>query len=255
MAPFEFALQQGFNAFEWFSDKGPRGGWSEDDCDAAARRKIRATGVNNAMRFSVHAPCLASPLDIRGRRAIEKSIRCAMDIEADVVNVHLFCEKGTDAFAEAITPLIESLEGTQILLTVENVPETGPDDFNAFFARILDSCPAARRHLGMCFDMGHANLFHGTRNDYLAYLRRLSPQVPIVHLHAHENYGDRDSHMTLFTGPAARDDSGVRQLLQMLAHRGFAGSAILEQWPNPASQLVTARQLLRERWEQTAYGN
>lgn len=46
----------------------------------------------------------------------------------------------------------------------------------------------------MCLDMGHANLFPETRNDYVAYVR-LTSQVPIIHWHAHENFGSADDHI------------------------------------------------------------
>src|SRR5271166_1789432 len=38
--PFDFALRNGFDAFEWFSDKG-RAGWCEADMDAEMRRELR----------------------------------------------------------------------------------------------------------------------------------------------------------------------------------------------------------------------
>jgi hypothetical protein len=64
-------------------------------------------------------------------------------------------------------------------------------------------------------------------------------------LHLHENYGDRDSHLTLFTGPSRDNTTGLEGLIDRLARRGFAGSAILEQWPWPPSLLVDARKRLR----------
>ena len=97
----------------------------------------------------------------------------------------------------------------------------------------------------MCFDMGHANLFAGTRNDYVRFLDLLGAYVPILHWHAHENWGDRDSHLPLFTGPTARDDVGVRALVDRLRRRGFDGSVVLEQWPAPPEVLIEARNRLR----------
>src|SRR5215468_10945820 len=37
--PYEFAVRQGFDAFEWFSDKG-RSGWCEDDTPPAQRAEL-----------------------------------------------------------------------------------------------------------------------------------------------------------------------------------------------------------------------
>jgi sugar phosphate isomerase/epimerase len=101
------------------------------------------------------------------------------------------------------------------------------------------------RSVGLCLDIGHANLFEGTRNDYLGYLDRLSARVPIVHVHAHENRGDHDSHMTLFTGPAGENPLGIEGLVRRLIERSYSGSIIFEQWPRPASLLATARNRLR----------
>ena len=73
------------------------------------------------------------------------------------------------------------------------------------------------------------------------YLDALTPIVPLAHLHLHENFGDRDSHLPLFTGPARDNPSGIQGMVERLERRGFAGCAILEQWPQPPSLLVEAR--------------
>jgi sugar phosphate isomerase/epimerase len=125
-------------------------------------------------------------------------------------------------------------------LSLENTPQTSPDDFNAIFG-VLSGMPEACGRIGMCFDMGHANLFSGTRNNYLRFVDLLGEHVRIIHWHAHENWGDRDSHLTLFTGPSARDDGGARELVRRLLRRGFCGSVVFEQWPSPPEQLIHAR--------------
>ena len=53
--PFDYAVAQGFNAFEWFPDKKPGAGWDETDLDATARQRIRDMGKSRGIRFSVHA--------------------------------------------------------------------------------------------------------------------------------------------------------------------------------------------------------
>ena len=88
-----------------------------------------------------------------------------------------------------------------------------------------------------------------TANDYVGFVDRLTAEVPILHAHLHENHGDRDSHLPLFTGPAGRDPSGVKALLERLRRRGFDGGLILEQWPTPPSLLVQARDRLAELME------
>jgi sugar phosphate isomerase/epimerase len=115
---------------------------------------------------------------------------------------------------------------------------------NAVFAALRRAGLLDQGRIGLCLDVGHANLHRSTRHDYLGFLDRIDPDVPIVHLHLHENLGDRDSHLTVFTGPAGRDPAGVASLLARLQRRGFAGCIILEQWPDPPELLVSARHRL-----------
>jgi sugar phosphate isomerase/epimerase len=245
--PYEFAVRSGFDAFEWFSDKGVHG-WTESDVGADARRQLRQSAREHDLLFSVHAPHLASPFDADGAASIQRSIDFAVDVTAGVVNVHLFTDRGPEAFAEALLPLVKHARHFGVRLSVENVPSTTPDDFNATFAALARH-PESAGSVGMCLDMGHANLCPATRNDYLGYVDRLGPQVPIIHWHAHENWGDRDSHLPLFTGPSARNDAGVRGLVERLKQRGFNGSVVLEQWPDPPELLVRARDGLRKLFD------
>jgi sugar phosphate isomerase/epimerase len=98
----------------------------------------------------------------------------------------------------------------------------------------------------MCLDLGHANLCRATRNNFLRYLDALAPEIPIIHVHVHENHGDADSHLTLFTGPSRENDAGVRAFLERLRWRDYGGALILEQWPSPPQLLVEATVRLRE---------
>lgn len=244
--PFEFALAQGFDAFEWFSDRDGDGGWCEDLVDKAGRRQLRETGWKRGIAHSVHVPWYASPLVPDGMAQIRASFDFASEVGAGVVNVHPFLHQGIEAFVRALRELVERSVRSGISLSIENMPETVPDDFNRLFAMLEERYGSAVRHVGMCLDLGHANLCPATRNDFLCFVDRLRPHVPIVHVHAHENWGDEDSHLALFTGPSAQDGSGVRGLVRRLVARRFSGSIILEQWPDPPELLVEARRRLRE---------
>jgi sugar phosphate isomerase/epimerase len=239
---YEFALRHRFDAFEWFSDPG-RFGWQEDDVSGAERERLRETSQREGLSFSVHAPHDANPTESVGANAIRRSTHFAGDVGAEIVNLHLFAEPGINVFAESLRPLIEAARSVGVRLSLENTPQTSPDHFNAVFEILLGISEAVGQ-IGMCLDMGHANLFSGTRNDYLRFVDLLESHVPIIHWHAHENWGDRDSHLTLFTGPSRRDDRGLRGLVQRLLARGFRGSVVLEQWPNPPEALVEARDRL-----------
>lgn len=245
--PYEFAVAHGFDAFEWFSDKR-RWGWCEDDMPPAERAELLRTAQQRAILFSVHAPAAADPTTPSGAEAIRRSIRFGGDVGAGVVNLHLFPEHAEKPFAEALRPLLEMARSTGLRLCLENTPETSPEHVNALFA-VLNAMPEALGRVGLCLDSGHANLFPGTRNDYVGFVDRLGGHVPIIHWHAHENWGDRDSHLLLFTGPSGRDDRGLRGLVRRLKGRGYSGSVVLEQWPQPPDLLVRTRQRLRELLE------
>jgi sugar phosphate isomerase/epimerase len=249
MEPFRFALENGFDAFEWFADKkwdGPAGrprGWDESDMDGGARHWIRQAAAGRGMMLTVHAPWQANPLHPGGNELLHRSIHFARDIGAALVNLHLYRERGPAGFVEALAPVLRHAAHDGVRITIENTPETTPDDFNRTFAALREARLAAG--VGMCLDIGHANLCHETRNDYIRYVDRLSPETPVTHAHIHENWGDADTHLTLFTGPAGRNDGGVRALLDRLKRRGYDGALILEQWPNPPRLLTDAAARLR----------
>jgi phosphoglucan,water dikinase len=250
-APFEYALENRFDAFEWFPDKKDSGaGWSETDISGEMRDYIRNTSFDRGIRLSVHAPWPSNPLRSEGHFA--SAVRFAQDIGAKLFNVHLDAGGGINAYVQAIMPLLSSLSDAGIQLSVENTPETTPEDFNRFFGLLRKYGFDDTASVGMCLDLGHANLCRRTRNDYLRYIDLLHENVPIVHVHLHENFGDSDSHLPLFTGPSAQDDSGIRDLLERLREREFAGSIILEQWPVPPSLLNAARRRLLEMLETPA---
>jgi sugar phosphate isomerase/epimerase len=247
MEPFDFAVANGFDAFEWFPDKKRSGaGWEEGDIDAEARQYIKDTGLKYDIHLSVHAPWHVNPVERDARKRLLESLVFATDVGAKLLNIHLYTDGGNDGYVQAIMPLVRPLADRGIRLSVENTPLTGPRDVNAFFNRLKDLAPAAASCVGMCMDVGHANLCDATRNDYLKFVDLLDPEVPIIHVHLHENYGDCDSHQVLFTGPARQDASGIEGFVERIKKRGFSGSFILEQWPERPALLKQARNRLRE---------
>lgn len=250
LEPFHFAVQHGFDAFEWFADKkehddGTASGWEEPDLDAQARTSIRETGVAHNVRFTVHAPWQANPLHADGIPLLIRSIDFARAIGAVLVNVHLYMDDGPEGFARALEPVLRHAQAAKLRISIENTPQTTPEDFNQTFACLAELPDLLGETAGMCLDIGHANLCAVTPNNFIHYLDLLDAAVPIIHLHAHENHGDRDSHLTLFTGPSRADDAGIRALVERLRRRAYRGAIILEQWPNPPQLLVEAATRLR----------
>jgi sugar phosphate isomerase/epimerase len=252
LAPFEYAVEHGFEAFEWLPDKKESGaGWEEKDVDSQTRASIRDTCVEHDIRGSVHAPFDVDLVNPDHRERLSETIEFVHDIGASLLNVHLCTDQGLDAYVRGIISLTRMLGQNGIMLAVENTPLTLPEDFNSFFKRLRRLAPEAKTHVGMCLDLGHANLCPATRNDYLKFMDLLAPEVPIVHLHLHENYGDSDSHLTIFTGPSVMDDRGIRGFVKRMKKRAFSGCIILEQWPDPPSLLDAARDKLRAMFMHT----
>ncbi len=254
--PWGFALSHGFLAFEWFADQkvdaeGRVHGWTFSDDDPAIRAAKRELGRTRGLWQTVHAPWQANLLEPDGAPHVRESLAYARDIGAELVNIHLYSEAGPAAFFAALKPLAMSARELGLRLSLENTPETSPRDFNQVFA-LIAADPELRGILGLCLDIGHANLCLATRNDYIRFIDELSADVPIIHLHVHENWGDADRHLPLFTGPARENDSGVRLFLDRLRKRNYRGALILEQWPQPPELLLAAadrlRRLLTELW-------
>ena len=246
MLPFEYAIANGFDAFEWFPDGNASGrGWDESQIHQEMRSRIRTSAFASRVRLSVHAPWRANPLKPESLETLVRHLEFARDLGAVLVNIHLYPEAGLDAYVKAIEPLLRRLPEFGLRLSIENSPLTEPRLFNELFRRLTDLRPSGFEHVGMCLDLGHANLCEPTRNDYLQYIDLLDPEVRIIHIHLHENWGDFDTHLPIFTGPSATDGAGVEGFVERILKRNFSGSIILEQWPQPPALLNQARERLR----------
>jgi sugar phosphate isomerase/epimerase len=240
--PFEYAVENGFDAFEWFPDKKESAvGWEKSDLDAETRRYIKNTALEHDICLSVHAPWQSNPLRPEVLELLFKDIEFAQDIGASLLNIHLYTDEGMVSYVQSIIPLVKRLAQVGIKLSIENTPLTGPEDFNELFGQLRNLGSDDTAHVGMCLDLGHANLCEATRNNYLKFVDLLDPQVPIIHVHIHENYGDYDSHLPLFTGPAGKDALAIEWLIERLKRRKFSGCIILEQWPQPPTLLNEVR--------------
>jgi sugar phosphate isomerase/epimerase len=245
MEPFAYAIENGFDAFEWFPDKKESGaGWDASDLDDAMRRFIRETAQAHDITLSVHVPWQVHPMMAGAASIFSEQVAFAASIGAGLVNVHLDTGQGLRAFVQALVPLIKQCRQTGLELALENTPLTAPEDFNRLFSLLQDLKDISTEHVGMCFDLGHANLWAGTQHDYIEFFDRLAPRVRLRHMHLHENYGDADRHLPLFTGPAGRNETGILALVDRLKKRNFQGALILENWPSPPSLLNDAREKL-----------
>ncbi len=247
--PFHYAIENGFDTFEWFPDKNQTGqGWYVEDMDSERCSFIKKTGREHDITLSVHASLLANPLDMETHGIIMKEIKFAEEIGAGLINIHLSVHRGIKSYVQSIIPILKQIKKTGIKISFENTPLTTPEDFNCFFTLLQDMDIGEKGSVGMCFDVGHANLCSATHNDYLGFIDRLNTCVPIIHVHMHENYGDYDAHLPMFSGPAGANREGIRVLLQRLKKSKFSGAIILEQWPETRSLLNNARDGLMDLW-------
>ena len=257
LAPFHFAVAHGFDAFEWFADRkqnddGSWSGWDVTEMTDAQRVSVKRTAQEKDIRYTVHAPWQANPLRPGSEGLLVQSLNFARDIGADLVNLHLYMEEGAPVFVNRLAPVISYAADLGLRLALENTPLTTPAHFREFFA-CLRASDLPSRGVGMCLDLGHANLCDRTRNDYIRYLDELGMDVPIIHAHLHENFGDADTHLPLFTGPARENDGGIRALIERLHSRGYDGVLILEVWPQPPELLVAAQKRLRRMLDRAAH--
>jgi sugar phosphate isomerase/epimerase len=244
LEPFEFAVAQGFDAFEFFADRKDGRGFDFTQLEADQRQAVARTGWDANIRFSVHPPIPASPIGADQLRQLEAAIDFAAAIAATVVVVHLEADTDNAAFVQALQPMLTDAESAGLTLAIENTPAIGPDQLNDLFARFAQRGQASTP-LGLCLDIGHANLCPDLPRDYLGYLDRLADHVPLAHLHVHENFGDGDTHLPPGEGPAGDDPAGLAGLMRRLHDRAYTGSLIIETWPDPPERLCQSRNFLQ----------
>src|SRR6478609_1488363 len=80
--PFDYAVANGFDAFEWFPDKKPGVGWDENDLDVRQRQKIKEVAREYGIRLSVHARWQANPLSPDSSELFGKDVELARDLGA-----------------------------------------------------------------------------------------------------------------------------------------------------------------------------
>jgi sugar phosphate isomerase/epimerase len=251
MMPFEYAVAHGFDAFEWFPDKKESGtGWDENDIDGETRSYIKDKSQKHDIALSVHSSLRADLQRGEANEIILEDLSFAQDIGASLLNIHMVNTEGAAPFIESIGPVIRRTAEANVKLSIENTPLTGPEKFNELFRLLEKQKALLTAHVGMCLDLGHANLYGDTQNEYLKYIDLLGSNVPIIHMHMHENYGNSDCHLPFFTGPAGRDTSGIQGVAARMKKRNFTGSIILEQWPQPPLLLNEARDRLYHMFKQ-----
>ena len=150
------------------------------------------------------------------------AVELAHDIGATVLVVHpgdlrdpRFLAEFTRSSEEALGRLARRAEDLGVVLAVENCGpyHAGIDRTAAGLASLIASARSSR--VGACLDIGHAAV-----NGNLVELVRTLGKA-IMHLHVHDNHGQRDEHL-----PVGRGTIDYAPLAPVLAD--FDGMAIAE---------------------------
>lgn len=244
--PFEYAVRSEFKAFEWFPDKKRVQGWDEKDVSGESLENIRKTGLKYGIDYSLHLNNAATIFRDDFDYFASSGTEFARNIGASKIICHFEHMKGIEFFIHGISKLIELTHENNLRLFIENVPSTGPDDFNMLFEylyQVSNKIPV--NHIGMCFDVGHANIHSNTQNDYIRYLDILDPDIHIGHFHLHKNSGQEDSHQILYKDPDGFE-TGIGILLFRIIKRGFTGNIIMEHWSEDTNDLFLEYSAVRK---------
>ena len=136
--PFEFALANGFTAFEFFPNRGFSGydGWDERDMNDDTRRYIRQTASAKGIELTVHAPLEINPLCDAEDGRLYSTVEFAAELGAKVLNLHLDLSEGAERFVEALRQALLLTAEARLQLALENTVFTGAEDFNRFFTAL-----------------------------------------------------------------------------------------------------------------------
>ncbi len=192
------------------------------------REMGRAAGVG----FTLHLPFvdlnLSSLIEAAWRSSVERMQRAlefADQLGAQVGVLHtgqvpirhpLLLEAARQRLAQALAELGEP----PVPVGVENLV-LSPEDLLETAAELVSVVEAAGRGYGFTLDLPHAYV-QGGAEQIEAYLRAMEDsRAPLLHLHLHDNHGQRDEHLPLGAGnlPYARFKEQLR---------AFAGTAALE---------------------------
>jgi sugar phosphate isomerase/epimerase len=237
-----FARHAGLNGFEVWADH-PHA--HPDETPADVRATLRRELAEFA-RVSVHGPLGNASLASINPGIWSESVRqylaaveLAHDIGAAVLVVHpgdlrdpRFFVDFTRLAEEALGRLARRAEELGVVLAVENCgPYHAGVDRTAADLRSLITRTGSS-HVRACLDIGHAAV-----NRNAAELVELLG-TDIVHLHVHDNHGQRDEHL-----PVGRGTIDFSPLVPILSD--FAGLAIAEVVWDEANESETPEEMLR----------
>lgn len=181
------------------------------------------------LKYSIHAPFMdvnIAALQYKSRlnsvNQIKNSIDLANAIDAEAVVVHpglasflankYFLDKVYQFSNESIKEIGEYGKDLGVLTTIENMPSfdgmlyTNMQDLHELMLSL---------DMSMTLDIGHANHVGYSVEDMIF--------DSIKHVHAHDNFGDDDSHLTLGEGSIE-----LKDIINNLENKNYDGIYIIE---------------------------
>lgn len=105
-------------------------------------------------------------------------------------------EKSRRANMEYIKPHLEQAASCGVGIAVENLPDKERRRFGGAPEELIDFVEEIHmENLGICWDIGHANLM---KIDQEAWIRKIGSKLKAVHVA--DNYGEWDEHMAPYCG-------------------------------------------------------
>ncbi len=212
------------------------------------REMARAAGVG----FTVHLPFvdlnLASVVEPAWRVSLERMQRAlefAAGLEARVGVLHtgripMRHPLLIEAAKEQLVQALERLSPPPLPVGVENLALDRYDLLETP-EELVQLVESAGTGFGYTLDMPHAYM-QGGAGQVHAYLEAMqASSAPLLHLHLHDNHGDRDAHL-----PVGAGSLPYEQFKEALS--GFTGTAALEV-AGGAAGVRSSLQVLRQAWD------
>ncbi len=206
----------GFNGWEFIADGAKR-------LDFASLSLIQHAVSSFGLEVSIHTPfsdlniaSVNQPIWLETLRQIKETIALAAE-HAYIFIIHpgyisplatQCIDKAISKNSEALLAIAQSAAEYGVKATVENMANV-----NGFLGRLPPEIEAMTKNsVGFTFDIGHANTTHSIESFL---------ELPIDHVHLHDNHGTADEHLVLGEGSIDWD-----RILNALRH--YKGAFVIE---------------------------
>jgi sugar phosphate isomerase/epimerase len=214
---------------------------------------LNALGVRH-MSLVCHLPTFVNTADLTaGLRAaslkeILQSLEMAAEIQPSKVVLHpgyftglssLVLEQVQGYALRSLEKIVHTADRLGLCLCIENMfPKIGgytkPEDFVALFK--------AFPSLKMTLDIGHANLGSKASKKALGFIEQFADRID--HLHASDNFGNRDDHLPIGTGTVE-----FLKIIEALKRIGYDATVTFEVFSRDRDYLRISREKFIVMWD------